>query len=245
MVNTLKDKIAARTSTIQRGQPYRVGPANDTPNLPASADELPEQLQLIARQYLGAQKRSGEALLDAARWLSEARAIARHGEWQLFLEATSTSETTAKRMIDIHTQAMQNPQFAEGVRSNWLQFTVAADLAQPSTSPELIEAMISAPARPTKADVQRTKAQAKSTTVADLPRQLAPPEPPALAPRRIPAPAAAPWLAETCAQFGAAAEHARWCASRVGQLSEAERAQLRRESQQLRDTLDRLLGSLQ
>ena len=44
----------------------------------------------------GARQRSGEALLEAARWLSEARAEAQHGEWRVFLEATNTSDDTAE-----------------------------------------------------------------------------------------------------------------------------------------------------
>src|SRR5436190_18425159 len=63
--------------------------------LPAAAGVLSERLQEIARQYIGARRRSGEALLEAARWLSEARAEAQHGEWYVFLDATSTTEDTA------------------------------------------------------------------------------------------------------------------------------------------------------
>jgi hypothetical protein len=46
--------------------------------LPIAAGVLSERLQEIARhrQYIGARRRSGEALLEAARWLSEARAEA-------------------------------------------------------------------------------------------------------------------------------------------------------------------------
>jgi hypothetical protein len=116
---------------------------------------LSERLQEIARQYIGARRRSGEALLEAARWLSEARAEAQHGEWYVFLDATSTTEDTADRLLNIHTQAMQNPQFAEAVRTNWIGQSVAALLARPSTPPEVVTEVLNANTPPKVAEVEQ------------------------------------------------------------------------------------------
>jgi len=129
--------------------------------LPAQAGLLSEQLQGIARHYLGARRRSGEALLEAARWLSEARALAEHGQWQVFLEATSTSDDTAERLLHIHREAMHNPQFADSVRTNWISQSVAALLARPSTAPEVVSEVLASPAPPTVAEVQRKLRQTR------------------------------------------------------------------------------------
>ena len=63
---------------------------------------LSQPLQALADQYLSARRRSGEALLEAAQALAQARALARHGEWYRFLEATQTSAATAERLLNIH-----------------------------------------------------------------------------------------------------------------------------------------------
>ena len=160
------------------GQAYAVGadliPAAE---LPEQAGALSEPMQVIARNYLSARRRSGEALLDAARWLSEARATAQHGEWYVFLGATSTTENTARRLLDIHKEANRSPQFAEKIAQNWLTFTAAAEIAAPSTSPALRQELINAPEPPSRADVKAAKSAGKSATVADLP--AAPPAAPA------------------------------------------------------------------
>jgi len=150
--------------------PYPISTRAGDPELPAQAGMLSERLQEIARQYIGARRRSGEALLDAARWLSEARAEAQYGEWQVFLEATNTSDDTAERLLNIHTQAMQNPQFAESVRTNWIGQSVAALLARPSTPPEVVNEVLASPEPPTVADVQKKIRQARS----DAPARPAP-----------------------------------------------------------------------
>jgi len=148
--------------------PYPISTRAGDPELPAQAGMLSERLQEIARQYIGARRRSGEALLDAARWLSEARTEAQRGEWQLFLEATNTSDDTAERLLNIHTQAMQNPQFAESVRTNWIGQSVAALLARPSTPPEVVNEVLASPEPPTVAEVQKKIRQG---------RPAAPPQP--------------------------------------------------------------------
>lgn len=157
-------RIAARQAPQDERQPtiaYPVSTRAAQPELPAQASALSERLQAIARQYIGARQRSGEALLDAARYLSEARSEAQHGEWQLFLEATNTSADTAERLVNIYTRALQNPQFAESIRSNWIGQSVAALLARPSTPPELIGELLAGPEPPTVGEVQQQLRQAR------------------------------------------------------------------------------------
>jgi hypothetical protein len=153
---TLQNALRQKPQEIQRGTPYQVGLAAlpQQPALPERAGALPEPLQVIARQYIGARRRSGEALLDAARWLHEARTMASHGDWKIFKEATGTSDDTAERLLNIHIQAMQNPQFADAIARNWLTQSAAALLARPSTSPALIDELLAAPAPPTKASIE-------------------------------------------------------------------------------------------
>lgn len=109
---------------------------------PVNTSMLSTHLQEIARLYVQARRRSGEALLEAARWLHDARAVAKHGEWSIFLEATATSSDTAERLINIHEQAMLNPRFAEAISNNWMGQSVAALLARPSTPPEVVEQIL-------------------------------------------------------------------------------------------------------
>lgn len=171
-VKNLKDAIRERT-TPAKGTAYAVGAdLIPTPELPEQASALPEAMQTIARNYIAARRRSGEALLEAARWLSEARATAQHGEWLLFLEATNTSEPTSRRLLDIHAEAARSPQFAEKVAQNWLTFTAAAELAAPRTPPEVRQELINAPEPPTRADVQKARQESKSVTVTNLPEEL-------------------------------------------------------------------------
>ncbi|NJO08072.1 MAG: hypothetical protein HC876_22550 [Chloroflexaceae bacterium] len=141
---------------LRRGLGYHLGApaAEDDLDFSLLGGSLPEALQNLARLYVGARRRSGEELLKAARWLSEARAMAKVGEWQVFLEATSTSHDTATRLINIHRLAMENPQFAESVANNWIGHSAAALLAQPSTPSDVIDDILSADISPSVADVR-------------------------------------------------------------------------------------------
>ena len=142
---------------IQHGMPFQVSiQAQDHAlELPAQAEGLSEKLQDLARHYIGARHKTGVALLESARWLSEARVQAQHGEWQLFLEATGTSADMAERLLNIHTLAMHNPHFAESVARNWLGQSAAALLARPSTPPAAIDAVLAGDAPPDTASVGR------------------------------------------------------------------------------------------
>jgi len=143
---------------------YPVGPQAQPADLALAPEvgELSLSLQEIARHYVGARKRSGDALLEAARWLHEARTQAQHGEWGLFLQATGTSDDAAERLLNIYRRAMEDPRFADAVARNWLSQTVAADLARPSTPPEALEAVLTAERQPSRADVQRVIKQARA-----------------------------------------------------------------------------------
>lgn len=149
----------AELPAVRRGAGYHLGmvvePDADL-DLSGERANLPGALIELARQYVGARRRSGEELLRAARWLSEARALAQVGEWQLFLEATSTSHDTASRLINIHRLAMENPQFAESVARNWIGLSAAALLAQPSTPLAAIEDVLESDEPPSVATVRET-----------------------------------------------------------------------------------------
>lgn len=153
----------APAAPIQKGAPFQVSTAGQTaePDLPAQIGELSAPLQEIARRYVGARRRSGEALLEAARWLTEARDTAAHGEWQVFLDATSTSADAAERLLNIHRTAMQNAQFADAVARNWLGQSVAALLARPSTPPEVVEEVLAQETAPSVADVRGAVSRAR------------------------------------------------------------------------------------
>ena len=140
--------------------------------LPAEAGALSERLQEIARQYIGARQRSGEALLDAARWLSEARAEAQHGEWYTFLNATGTSEDAADTMLNLHSRAMSDGRFAEAVRTNWLGQSAAGLLARRSTPHEVIEEVLSTPEPPKVEEIRRKIKSAKAAQTVDAPAQI-------------------------------------------------------------------------
>jgi hypothetical protein len=119
-----------------------------------STINLSQPLQALAERYLTARRRSGEALLEAALALAEARALARHGEWYRFLAVTRTSAATAERLLNIHRLARENLQFAGFVRDNWVGVSVAGLLARPSTPPIIIERVAAGQLAPTMEAVQ-------------------------------------------------------------------------------------------
>jgi hypothetical protein len=163
------NKLAADIKAIPRGQPYGLSTTMSAPELPERAGALPVRLQDIARQYIGARHKSGQALLEAARWLSEARQEAKHGEWKVFLEATGTSDDTAERLLNIHAQSMQNPQFADFVRTQWIGQSAAALLSAPSTPPEIIDQVLRAPDPPTVASIKSAIKEAKQPPTPEQP----------------------------------------------------------------------------
>jgi hypothetical protein len=122
---------------------------------------LPATLQDCARRYIAARERAGVALLEMAAELAQARALAQHGTWYVFLEAIGTSEDQADRLLDIHTQAERSPEFADAVRRNFLNPTTAALLARPSTPPAVVEQLLAQPTPPSKREVEQQIREAR------------------------------------------------------------------------------------
>src|SRR5205823_2491782 len=120
--------------------------------------DLPAPLPDLARRIRTLQQCSGEALLDAARWVTEARACVHHGAWYPLLETANISIPTAERLLQLHRQATTNPAFADAVRTNWLHPTVAMLLPRPSAPPEVIDAVLAAPDPPTAAILHHLRA---------------------------------------------------------------------------------------
>jgi hypothetical protein len=125
--------------------------------LPPEADTLSVPLRELAVRFIGARRRVGEALLDASRYMSEARAAAEEGQWYIFLRVTGTSPDSAENLLNIHLRAAQHPAFAEKIRSGWLNQTVASELAKPSTSPEVLAQLIGREEPLRVADVKRAR----------------------------------------------------------------------------------------
>jgi hypothetical protein len=125
--------------------------------LPPEADTLSGALRDLAVRFIGTRRRLGEALLEAARYMSEARAAAEEGQWYIFLRVTSTSPDSAGNLINIHHCAAQHPAFAEKIRSGWLNQTVAGELAKPTTSPEVLAQLLGREDPLRVADVKRAR----------------------------------------------------------------------------------------
>lgn len=129
--------------------------------LDPTARPLPDDLQELALTYIAARRRSGESLLDAADALSQARALASHGEWGTWLETTATTADTAERLLNIHRLAVEDQAFRAAVASNFLGQTTAALIAAPGT-PETVRATVLAqPKPPSTRQVQAAIAEVK------------------------------------------------------------------------------------
>ena len=127
--------------------------------LPPEAVGLSDQLRELAVRVIGTRRRIGEALLDACRYMSEARAVAEEGQWYIFLRVTDTSPDSAETLLNIHYRVGQHPAFAEKLRSGWLNQTVAGELAKPSTPPELFQQLLARDQPLRVADVKRARRQ--------------------------------------------------------------------------------------
>lgn len=125
--------------------------------LPPEAEALSEALRELAVRFIGARRRVGEALLEACRYMSEARAAAEEGQWYVFLRVTGTSPDSAETLLNIHYRAAQHETFAERIRSGWLNQTVAGELAKPSTPPEVLQQLLERDEPLRVADVKRAR----------------------------------------------------------------------------------------
>ena len=143
---TIVEQIAGRRATAT------------APELPAVVEPTPvltTRLQELARQYLGAMRRSGEALLEASSYITEAHQRAAHGEWKVWLEATGTSEAGAEQLLNIYARAASDDAFADAIKRNFLSRSTAALLARPSTPPEVVEQALQGSAPPTVTQVRQ------------------------------------------------------------------------------------------
>lgn len=131
---------------------------------------LSPMLQSIARNYLGARARAGEAILDSARYLAEARAAAKRGEWGVFLEATGTTEDTATRMLAIANRAAMDQQYARAISDGRLAFTAAFELlnAPQETQQRALESDAPTPASAIRAEKQAEKLRTSAEFVPAL-----------------------------------------------------------------------------
>jgi len=192
MIKTFSDAVpvlAARGMEIEQAgsKLWKVGSQTlDKGGVIALARQLAERdatqpvalsplLQEIARQYIAARKKSGEALLEMAKHMAAAREAARHGEWGLFLESTQTSQDWAERLLTIHAKAQTDVLFAEAVRTNFLSPTVAGLLARESTPPQIVDAAFHAAEPPTKRQIEQEIRESKIRTGAE--NELAPATP--------------------------------------------------------------------
>lgn len=151
----MPSKLEAGIKAIPQAQPYGISTTVATPELPERAGALPERLQDIARNYLGARRQSGMSLLEAARWLSEARLEAVRGEWHIFLEAIGLDESRARAQIRIHEEAQRDPLFADRIVNGFLSEAVARELLP--APPEVREAVLARDEPPTLQDVREAK----------------------------------------------------------------------------------------
>ncbi|NJO83205.1 MAG: hypothetical protein HC828_10555 [Blastochloris sp.] len=156
----------ALTPPRKAAYPLSTAAAPDAITLPPEADMLTADLQDMARQYMTARRRTGEALLESARWLSMARDQAIHGEWLLFLQVTGTSPDTAEQLLHIHARTVAYPPLADSIRNGWLNQTAAALLAKPSTPQDAIDTVLAFADPPKVRDVQRVLRNQQTTTPA-------------------------------------------------------------------------------
>lgn len=170
---------------------------------PATAAALPTDLQDLARDYVAARQKSGTAILEMADAISQARALASHGEWGLWLAATNTTEDTAKRLLDIQRTAAIDAAFRDAVAQNFLGQTGAALLAAPSTPPEVRAAVLAAPTPPSTRQVEAAIKAAKPAPPAK-PAPAADPAAPRSLPPTLTPPAAASSASEVIADLPAA-----------------------------------------
>lgn len=124
-------------------------------DLIAAPAGLSVQMQTLAQGYIDARKRAGYAWLDMGRFLSEARAEAKYGEWSVFLEATNTSEDWAKRLIAIYTQSLQNRVFADAMRTNFLSVATGYELI--SAPPDVQDRLLNGDTPPTVKQIREEK----------------------------------------------------------------------------------------
>jgi hypothetical protein len=225
------------------GPSYTLSTVVPLADLPPEAAELDDQLRVLARQFLGARRRLGQALLDAANTMQQARDAASEGQWLIFLRVTQTSPDLAERLINIHLVSVRDQLFKEAVTRGFLNQSVASELARASTPPEVRTALLSAPEPPRVDDVRKAIRAfrqmsadhhhvenvdkphfAESPDVGELPGEVTVVTQPA-------------WLIELCAQLQAAARGLELAQGNLATLDD-------NAASPLRDAAERLLRAL-
>lgn len=131
-------------------------PTGALPTYPLSV-----QLTAYAQGYIDARKRAGEAWLSMGMFLSMARDRAKHGEWQVFLKTTQTSEDQAKRLIAIYVQSEHDRAFAKAMHTNFLSVATGYELI--SAPPDVQDRLLNGDTPPTQRQIRDEKrAAAKS-----------------------------------------------------------------------------------
>ena len=120
-------------------------PPVDEPNA-ALIEALRPQMRELAVRFVGARRRSGQAILEMGQILAQANDEAQYGEWDDYLQAVDLSDDTARKLMQIFRAALDDAAFADGVRRNWFQQSVAMRIVRerdPDRRREVIDALLS------------------------------------------------------------------------------------------------------
>ncbi|MFL5804991.1 MAG: hypothetical protein ACJ8CR_25020 [Roseiflexaceae bacterium] len=230
-----------------RGAPYALSTNVPIEDLPAEAQALGAQLYDVARRYVGARRRSGEALLDAVRCLDEARALADEGTWYLFLQVTKTSADVAERLLNIYIATQRDPRFEAAVVRGFLNQTVAGELARPSTPPEVVARLLEAEQPPRVADVKRAMRELKQTRegshIVDNPHNAGSAGDPTMI--ETPAATRPTWLISLCERLAETGDACEWAIEKAPTLDEPATQMLREAVERLRRQLERVTAALE
>src|SRR6185295_15374191 len=144
--------------------------------LPPEATDLAAAEQDLARHFLTAWRRTHEFLLEAARWMAEARETVEHGRWGLWLRVVGISDDKSEELRHIWWRAQQHAACAEGIRQGRINATTAGLLAPPTVPAEIIDEVLSSETPPKtkvlerRLSAARQAARAAALSVAQIPR---------------------------------------------------------------------------
>jgi hypothetical protein len=236
--------VASSTTEALRGASYTISTTVPLADLPPEAAELGDQLQALARQFLGARRRLGQALLDAANTMQQARDAADEGQWLIFLRVIQTSPDLAERLINIHLVGARDPLFKEAVTRGFLNQSVASELARASIPPEVRTALLTAPEPPRVEDVRRAIRAFRQTPTdhhhvenVDKPHFAESPDSGEL-PGEVTVVTQPAWLVELCTQLQAAAHSLELAQGNLVALDDSAMAPLRDVAERLLRALD-------
>lgn len=120
-------------------------PPADEPNA-ALIEALRPPMRELAVRFVGARRRSGHAILEMGQILAQANDEAQYGEWDDYLQAVDLSDDTARKLMQIYRVALEDTAFADGVRRNWFQQSVAMRIVRernPGRRREVIDTLLS------------------------------------------------------------------------------------------------------